>query len=309
MTDYIDAHTHIHMTAAESRGFLERLHYSVHFQGTIEESLPLMDSAGIRTTMIVPWIPAKQFLEEMMAQSGAAGRDALLQQIGERWSGYNRWAAQTARQSGGRFTTLVAVDPVLFGEEWTRREIETHLGEGAIGLKITPLFIGAYAGDPRMSVLWEEADRRGLGVLTLSTGPLPVQAMGPLGLPATHTDINHPRTFEPILKAYPRCRIVLAHMGSGAEAEVARLTSLYPNLFCDTSMWLDRIEKPGGPTIAEAVRIFRDIGTDRILFGTNYPIMDPREFVNVMKRMPLTESERRQIMVDNFRRAYGNPAN
>ncbi len=24
MADYIDAHTHIHMTAAESRGFLER---------------------------------------------------------------------------------------------------------------------------------------------------------------------------------------------------------------------------------------------------------------------------------------------
>src|SRR5690242_4709153 len=149
MTDYIDAHTHIHMTAAESRAFLERLHYPARFQGTVEESLPIMDQAGIRTTMIVPWIPAKQFLEEMISSRGStADRAGLLRELGERWSVYNRWAAQTARQSAGRFTTLVAVDPVLFGEQWTRREIEAHLAEGAIGLKITPLFIGAYADDP-----------------------------------------------------------------------------------------------------------------------------------------------------------------
>lgn len=72
MTDYIDAHTHIHMTAAESRGFLERLHYPVRFQGTVDESLPIMDRAGIRTTMIVPWIPARQLLEEASGERGQA---------------------------------------------------------------------------------------------------------------------------------------------------------------------------------------------------------------------------------------------
>jgi hypothetical protein len=34
-------------------------------------------------------------------------------------------------------------------------------------------------------------------------------------------------------------------------------------------MWLDQIGKPGGPTMSEAVRVFRHIGTDRILLGTN----------------------------------------
>ena len=306
MADYIDAHTHIHMTAAESHAFLERLHYPTRFDGTVEESLPIMDRAGIGTTMIVPWIPARQLLEEMMAaHSYTADREKLLCELGARWSTYNRWAALTARQSKGRFTTLVAVDPVLFGEQWTRQEIDAHLRESAIGLKITPLFIGAFADDPRMTVVWEEADRRGLGVLTLSTGPLPGQAMSALGMPPAHADINHPKTFEPVLKAYPRCRIVLAHMGSGAEAEVARLTALYPNLYCDTSMWLDHIDKPGGPTSAQAAKVFREIGTDRILFGTNYPIMDPREFVSIIQRMPLTENERQQIMVENFARAYG----
>lgn len=309
MAEYIDAHTHIHMTADESRAFLERLHLSQRFKGTIEEALPITDQAGIRTTMIVPWIPARQIFEEMMAsRGGKADRDAVVHELGTRWSAYNRWAAQTSRQSAGRFTTLVAVDPVLFGEQWTRQEIDTHLREGAIGLKITPMFIGAYVDDPRMSVLWEAANQRGLAVLTLSTGPLPPAAMTSMGLSAAHGDINHPRTFEPILKAYPRCRIVLAHMGMGAEAEVARLTRLYPNLFCDTSTWLDHVDKPAGPTSAEAARIFRDVGTDRVLFGTNYPIMDPREFVNIIQRMGLTESERRQVLVENFSRAYGSAA-
>jgi uncharacterized protein len=100
----------------------------------------------------------------------------------------------------------------------------------------------------------------------------------------------------------------LAHMGSGAEAEVARLTAVYPNLYCDTSMWLDRIDQPGGPTGVQAAKVFREIGTDRILFGTNYPIMDPGEFVSIIQRMPLTENERRQILVENFARAYGKAA-
>ena len=125
------------------------MHYPTRFDGTVEESLPIMDRAGIRTTMIVPWIPARQLLEEMMAaHSDTADREKLLRELGARWSTYNRWATLTARQSKGRFTTLVAVDPVLFGEQWTRQEIDAHLRESAIGLKITPLFIGAYADDP-----------------------------------------------------------------------------------------------------------------------------------------------------------------
>jgi predicted TIM-barrel fold metal-dependent hydrolase len=187
------------------------------------------------------------FWKRLAASAGKRDRETPLQELGARWSTYNRWVAQTSRQSGGRFTTLVAVDPVLFGEQWTRAEIDAHLREGAIGLKITPLFIGAYADDSRMFVLWEEANRRDLGVLTLSTGPLPAQAMAALGMPAGHTDINHPKTFEPILKAYPRCRIVLAHMGSGAEAEVARLTKLYPNLFCRPCE--DITSKSGVPSV------------------------------------------------------------
>jgi hypothetical protein len=34
--------------------------------------------------------------------------------------------------------------------------------------------------------------------------------------------------------------------------------------------------------------------------------MDPGEFVKIILRMPLTENERHQILVDNFARAYGN---
>lgn len=309
MNNYIDAHTHIHMTAGESRAFLQRLNFPVHFEGTTAESLSIMDKAGIRTTMIVPWIPARQFLEERMSEASKRGRtdrDALLQQLGSEWSAYNRWAAQTARESAGRFTSVVAVDPVLFGADWTRREIDAHLKEGAIGLKITPLFIGAYPADERMSVLWEEANRRALAVLTLSTGPMPAQALAALSLPSTYGDVNHPQSFEPILKAYPRCKIVLAHIGAGAEEEVARLTARYPNLYCDTSQWLDHVGKSGGPTAVEAADLFKRIGTDRILFGTNYPIMDPAHFISVLKQIPITETEQHQILSENFERAYGS---
>ena len=307
INDAVDAHTHIHMTAEHSLAFLERLHFGAKRLGTVEESLSIMDQAGIATTMIVPWIPARQIYEERLAQPSAGGpadRDAVLAQLGDEWSAYNRWAARAGRDHAGRFTSVVAVDPVLFGERWTRDQIDTHLKEGAVGLKITPMYIGTYPADDRMAVLWEEADRRQLPVLTLSTGPMPAQALAAMSLPESFADINHPRSFEPILKAYPRCKIVLAHIAIGAEEELARLTARYSNLYCDTSQWLEGVGKPGGWSADKAADLFRRIGVDRILFGTNYPIMDPAEFLKIMAEIALSESERHQILSENFARVY-----
>ncbi|MBI3744638.1 MAG: amidohydrolase family protein, partial [Chloroflexi bacterium] len=119
-------------------------------------------------------------------------------------------------------------------------------------------------------------------------------------------EFAHPMHFESVLKTYPKAKVVLAHVGMGAEEEVARLTARYQNLYTDTSYWLGLVGKSGGRSLKEAAELFRRIGTDRVIFGTNYPICDPLEFVQVMLDMPLTESERRQIFSQNYRRIYAD---
>jgi predicted TIM-barrel fold metal-dependent hydrolase len=82
------------------------------------------------------------------------------------------------------------------------------------------------------------------------------------------------------------------------------LTGKYDNVFGDTSSWLGTVGKPGGRTLDEAADLFRRIGTDRVLFGSNYPITDIAEFVTILRDLPLTPAEKRQVFFENAMRLY-----
>ncbi len=294
--DVIDCHTHVQMSAEHTRDFLRHINRTDGPRdGTAQDCLRLMDRVGIKTTQVLPALATRQIYDERLAAAKASGKpdpEAVLHRVAEDCSTYNRWAAQLGKAHPGRFAGLVALDPVLFGREWARKEIESRLADGAVGLKIVPTFIGAAPNDPRMAVVWEEAHKRGLPVISQS------------GVAARPTPVGHPSHFEDVLKAYPNCKVVLAHMGRGAEDTVARLAARYANLYCDTSVWLGDLGKPGHPSVTEGVDIIRRIGVDRVLFGTNYPMYDPLEHVDMLRRMPVTEDERRRISAGNYRRVF-----
>lgn len=294
-TPIIDAHTHVHATREAAHTFLDLLNPELskaQRAGSIDESSELMLRLGISSTLILPWVFAQEIYRRAVA-SRPSMRDeeseATRDQIAADWAAYNSWAIAQRAEQPGRFAAMCAVDPILLGEARTRAQIERGLAEGAIGLKIVPGFMDAYPDDPRMAVVWEEADRRRL--------PVTAQCSG--------ASFAHPSRFEAVLRDYPNCRVVLAHMGlGGGEDEVVRLAGTYPNVFADTSSWLGNVGKPGERNAEEAVKLFRRIGTDRVIFGTNYPITDPAEFVHTLRGLPLTASERRLISFENAQRVY-----
>lgn len=101
-------------------------------------------------------------------------------------------------------------------------------------------------------------------------------------------------------------------LGGGKDV-VARLTSTYANVFADTSSWLGQVNSVPNPAVptarsftpAEAVELFRRIGTDRILYASNYPLTDSREFVEKLRLLPFTDDERLQIFFQNAQRVHG----
>lgn len=310
MDGYKDSHTHIHPSATATKAFMDALEFHGPWDGTIEQALPIMDEAGIATTMIVPLIADTKILAERIAEAKArrkkADRDQLIHQLAREQSAYNSWAAGAGRQHPGRFAGLIGVNPVLFGEDWTRREIEARLAEGAVGIKILPMYIGVYPSDPKMAALWEEANRRGLPVLTLATAHIPPEALSKIGVSENYTDIHHPSRFEDVVRSYPRIKLVLAHLGLGAEQDTIRLAGKYANVFTDTSLRLHEVGQPGGWSLKESAEIFRRIGIDRVLFGTNYPFVGQGEYIDVMEEIPLTEAERRRIAYQNYDHVYGS---
>ncbi len=310
MQGYKDAHTHIHPSASATKAFMEALEFHGPWDGTIEQALPIMDQAGIATTMIVPLVADTKLLteriEEEAKRGGKPDRDRLVAQLAAEQSEYNSWAAAAGRKHNGRFAGLIAVNPVLFGEQWTRNEIASRMAEGAVGIKILPMYIGVYPDDPKMAVLWEEANRRELAVLTLAVAHVPPEGLAKIGVGEQYTDIHHPNRFEAVARSYPRLRLVLAHLGMGAEQDTIRLANKYPNVFTDTSLRLHDVGQPGGWSLKETAETFRRIGIDRVLFASNYPFVSQADYVGVMEKLPLSEEERRRIGSENFDRVYGN---
>src|SRR5579864_5753437 len=97
MDGYKDAHTHIHPSASATKAFMNALEFHGPWEGTIEQALPVMDKAGIATTMIVPLVADTKLLIERMEEASARGvkpdRDQLIRELAAEQSAYNSWAA------------------------------------------------------------------------------------------------------------------------------------------------------------------------------------------------------------------------
>ncbi len=234
--------------------------------------------------MIVPWIPA----QDMIADRVEAGteRDAAVAQVVAEWLDLNRWAAETAAEHSDRLSCLVGLDPVIMDAEVIKAEVAERLSCGACGLKVAPMFIHRRPDDEVMEVVWRTARDHGVFVLSES---------GARGWNGGQV-WGHPAYFEDVLRSFPTVTVQLAHLGIGAEEDVARLAKRYPNMVTDMSLRLG-LESPD-----RTVEIVRQIGADRVLFGTNYPVVDQLAYAEAFRALPLSEDELVLVGHDNAAR-------
>jgi predicted TIM-barrel fold metal-dependent hydrolase len=122
-------------------------------------------------------------------------------------------------------------------------------------------------------------------------------------------DYAEPKNWAKVAETFPRLKIVLAHLGSAWWDERVELAQKYPNIYFDTSQGFaapDRIPYSTYRGLAEAdvPRIFRKIGMDRILFGTDFPALAPQPQLEQMIRLPLTDEEKQKVLAGNAKRVY-----
>ncbi len=300
MAQTIDFHTHAQPSAPEGIAFQRQWgHERPPRTGVPEELLAIMDRAGIAQSLLVPWMPAQDHADRLTAAMTEGGllaeeraRAHARRIVAETWRRLNQWAVETVAAHPDRLLCLVGLDPLVMDESFVRQEAADRLAQGACGLKIAPMFLRAPPDDPRMAIVFQLAQEHGVFALAQAG------AHGYQGQPAW----GHPRHFEPVLKAYPDVIVQLAHLGMGAEEEVAGLTARYPNLYADLSSRMHLFGQPGQWSLAEAAAWIRRIGVERVLFGTNYPLNDPVLYVQVMEALPLTGAERQAVLFENAQR-------
>ena len=157
---------------------------------------------------------------------------------------------------------------------------------GLKGVKLHPDIQQFKLDDYRCLKIYELCEERGLPML-IHTGD-------------SRYDYSNPNRLIPILDIYDRLTIVGAHFGGWSMWEKAsELLWEKKNFYvdCCSSFYALSDEK--------IVEIIRRYGTDRVLFGSDYPMWNPKTELERLMALPLTDEEKEKILSFNAVKVFG----
>ena len=120
------------------------------------------------------------------------------------------------------------------------------------------------------------------------TGPLKPSEMG---RPIPYLDN--------VAREFPDLRIVAGHIGHPWTEEMMALATKYENVYIDTSAY-----KPSRYP-EEFVDFLRTYGSENVLFGTNYPMIQPGTCLSGLEELDLDEETAAAFLFENAERAFG----
>jgi predicted TIM-barrel fold metal-dependent hydrolase len=104
-----------------------------------------------------------------------------------------------------------------------------------------------------------------------------------------------------VLLEFPELVVVGGHVGFPWVDEVISLAGKYPNFHVDTSAYV------AGRLPAPFVEWLRGRGRERVLFGSNWPMLSPGRCLSGLDRLGLDDEGRRLFLADNARRVFRLP--
>ncbi len=241
-------------------------------------------------------------LRDLLRAADAARLDALLLLVAatkpEQVKPANDWVLSIQRTSESELLAMSGLTRlpriVHFGTfhpddpDW-RAELAKLKQAGIGGIKLHPEFQNIDLGDPRLNPFFEEVSDQ--FVLMVHIGDPKVS-------PA---NLSTPRKLAAILDRFPKLRMIAAHMGGYCFWEEVLEVLAGRDVYLDTSSTL--------PYIASDLfrRIVDRHGTERILFGSDYPLKSPLEELEIFdaKVTWLSGTERERILGGNCAELMG----
>lgn len=194
----------------------------------------------------------------------------------------NSFLAETANASDDRLIGLGTLHPDSPDQAADVRHLAAL---GLRGVKLHPEIQGFALDDPRSLRICALCEEYELPLL-LHTGD-------------RRYDCSNPNRLIPVLRQFPGLTVVGAHLGGWSIYEEAAEQLIgIENLWFDCSStfyWLD-------PQIAG--RLIRQFGTDRVMFGSDYPMWTPKQELNTLLRLGFSPAEYRQLLSENARRVF-----
>jgi len=168
-------------------------------------------------------------------------------------------------------------------------ELERCAELGLGGVKLHPDIQQVDVDDPVLLPLYERMEQMDQ-LLYLHAGDNRVQYR-----------FSSPDKIARIASLFPHLRIVAAHLGGYRAWEEGKCLHRLDNLFTDCSSALWAMSPDRG---AELIRAW---GVDRVLYGSDYPVLTPEQHLRLFLTLPLTESERETVLYRSAASLLGLP--
>lgn len=184
------------------------------------------------------------------------------------------------------FRVLLPFCGIPLGYAWSVREVSRCVRLGARGIKLHPV---------AQKVSLENKDVKGsLEAVVSEAATLEIPIL-------IHVESNKPSEVTALFEVAarePRATVVVAHQ---LGASLPRMVHAPKHVLIDMSGLALAPAESG----AFFVGLWREIGVDRVLFGSDWPIMSPSNNAAALERLGLRPEEKRLIFGENARRILG----
>lgn len=194
----------------------------------------------------------------------------------------NRFMTESCQAAGERFFGLCAIHAGCGDIPAVLEECQKN---GLHGVKIHPDYQQFDMDDPRLDALYKFCTERHFPVL-IHCGD-------------ERYDYSSPARLQRVLDRFPRCPVIAAHLGGYRRWEESFELRPSEGLYFDTSSSLFALPRE------RALAFFERFGYERFLFGSDYPLFDPREELRRFLALGLGEEQNRLILGENFLRLFG----
>lgn len=293
----VDSHLHLFQTAEEclrlkedyeiwEYGQAEQVSYS-HYRGTIDDAVEAMEASGVTKA-----ISLNLFLGQIKRELAIAGlppglaeaqRKKAIAEIDVRlvdeMRAYNRWGCKVV-ENHPQIIPFVSMDvTILPGEDGAIHLRELVESYGAKGVKLHGAIQGYYMADPRLGPIYRVCEDLALPII------------GHSGPDKGGKGFTEPRAFGDLLKEHPRLKVVLAHLGGGTWHQTREVATTYPNSYFDCCEIIEWTTGQYAPSDAQLARLIQEIGSDRVMLGSDFPWYDLDHTIDRVMELPLLSRE------------------
>jgi predicted TIM-barrel fold metal-dependent hydrolase len=205
----------------------------------------------------------------------------------------NEEVAEIAAEHADVLIPFASIDPARgkMGAREARRMIEDY---GVQGFKFHPSFQGFYPNDTKAYVLYEVIAEAGLPAL-FHTGQTGAGAGTPGGM-GIRLKYSNPMYLDDVAADFPSMPIILAHPSFPWQDEALAVATHKSNVYIDLSGWSPKYF----PT--NLVQYSNTLLKDRVLFGSDYPMLTPDRWLTDFKKLPIKPEVRPGILKGNAAR-------